>query len=143
MTNILLAGLLCIPVITFTGCELLKGNVSQETVDTWAADLRDFGELGTKAALLENANFRAPLQRARDSLVALEALPDGEVTVDDIISVVQHLPLDQMQSPKVQLYIMGGKIVLRHLNRSVDLGQVKNVKPFVTALREGMDAGLK
>ena len=144
LIKLLLAGALCLPVTTtFTGCAILSGNTAPETMAMYVADMRDIGELGTRAALMENADLKPEIIKARDSLKALESLPDGDVTLDDLIAVVSKLPIDALQTPRAQLYIFGGKILLRHVQQSVNLSQISNIKPLVTALRQGMDAGLQ
>lgn len=122
---------------TLLGC----ASTSEQQMRQLVFDARDVGEIGTRFALLENPGFREALQHTADGLIELERLPDP-LTVDAFVGILQRLPVNELQSPKAQLALLGGKIVIRRLTGNVELGSF-GIRPIVIALREGIEAGLK
>lgn len=107
----------------------------------YAAEARELGEGGTLAALIDNPNHRYELEDTAAALRALEQI-SGPVTLDMLRRILQRLPVEKFQSPKVQLYVLTGTMFLRRVGGDVELGNIPDVKPIVTALREGIEAGL-
>jgi len=145
MRKILLIPLL-IAFALFTGCASINNNPDQ--LASYIADARDIADLGTTAALIENPANRKPLEAARDALKGFESLPDGQITVDQLVSVFTKLPLDQLKSEKGQIYVTGGRILVRRFvswasDPQLDVGASGALKKFAAAMREGMDAALQ
>lgn len=105
------------------------------------ADARDLAQLGTTIALMDNPNNRAALEFTVIGLTELELLPDV-ITEDALLKVLQRLPVSELQGEKAKLFITTSKIIIRRATSAVSLGSLKTVRPIVTALREGMQAGL-
>lgn len=105
------------------------------------ADARDIGEFGTRVALMENPNFRKQLDYTVLGLKELEALPDP-ITIDSLVGVLSRLPVKELQTEKAQLYILGGRVIIRRAAGNVQLGTL-GIRPIVAALREGMETGLQ
>ena len=136
--------LLALTGLFLPGCALFTGeSIPEETMAAYVADAKDIAEFGTRAALLENKDYRKELEATRDSLAALEALPDGKITIDDLTSALSRLPLEQLKSEKGQLYVLGGRVLFRRVTRSFSVGDVTNLKPIVAALRQGIETGLQ
>lgn len=126
-----------IAALLFTiGC----ASTPQQQINQLAADARDIGEFGTRVALLENANFRKELDYTVLGLKELELLPDP-LTVDALVNVLARLPVKELQTEKAQLFILGGKVIIRRAAGNVQLGTL-GIRPIVEALRAGMEAGL-
>lgn len=136
--------LLLIGSLFFSGCSTTP---SPQSMASYIADARDIAELGTTAALLENKALRGDLETTRDFLYVIEQLPAGTVTVDDLLRALSHLPIEKLQSTKGQVYVTGGRIVVRRFvswvsTPELDVGASGYVQQFAHALREGIDAGL-
>jgi len=141
-----LIGIMCACALLFTGCGTVQNN--PENLAMYLADAKDIAALGTQAALMENPSFREPLTKTRDALASLEALPEGVVTVDDLLVALSNLPLDQLQSQKGKVYVTGGRIIIRRFvgwvsKPTLDVGASGALRQFAGALRQGMDEGLK
>lgn len=108
----------------------------------YIADARDLGEVGTALALLESPDTRTALEYTVLGLRELELQPDT-VTLDSLTAVLKRLPVDKLQSPKSQLEIIAGRIFLRRVGADLKLANIKDLRPIVTALREGMELSLK
>lgn len=121
------------------GCKTVQ--TPEQQLAQLVADARDIGEVGTTIALLENKEFRDELETTRNALIALEATPDP-ITVESLVDVLKKLPVKELQSPKAQLYILAGKLVIRRAGVNYTLGSI-GMRPIVKALREGMDSGLE
>lgn len=124
--------------LTLLGC----ANTPESQMKQLAADARDIAEVGTTIALIEKPDNRDEIERVVAGLKQLEALPDP-ITMENLHTVLLLLPVDDLASERGQLYIMGARIILRRVGYEVELGSVSTVRPIVTALREGMEAGLK
>lgn len=120
------------------GCSTIR--TPEDQLKALVADARDIGEVGTTIALLENKEFRDELEATRNALLALEQLPDP-ITVESLVDVLKKLPVKELQSPKAQLYILAGKLIIRRAGVNYTLGSI-GMRPIVTALREGMDDAL-
>lgn len=119
---------------------LFIGCTTTSTID-YAADLHDIAYLGTVVAITENPEYRQALEGVRDALAGLNQLPE-DPTFDDLLGVMSALPVNELKSDKGQLYVAGGRILLRRLGKSVDVGEIKDLRPIVTALYAGIDQGL-
>lgn len=124
--------------VLLTGCSSIQ--TPEDQLKNLVADARDIGEVGTTIALLENKEFRDELEAVRNALLALEQLPDP-ITVESLIDVLKNLPVKELQSPKAQLYILAGKLVIRRAGVNYTLGSI-GMRPIVQALREGMEDAL-
>jgi hypothetical protein len=129
---------LLVACVLVTGCRTPQ--TPEDQLKDLVADARDIGEVGTTIALLENKEFRDELEKTRDALVALEKLPDP-ITVAALVDALKTLPVKELQSPKAQLYLLAGKIVIRRAGVNYTLGSI-GMRPIVQALREGMDDAL-
>lgn len=135
-----LIALSLLAVITLTGCVSPTKPDVQEQLRQLAADVRDISEAATVIALVEKPSNRDEIESVILGLKALEATPDP-ITMASLRAVLMKLPFDKLVSEKGQLYILGARIILRRAAYEVDLGSVTTMRPFVTAIREGMEAG--
>ena len=146
-TTVLLA--LCAAL--FTGCatpnQCPPGDAAcveaerQKQLELWAADLRDIATIGVPLALADNPEAREAFQYAVIGLETLEssALP----TLPDLLAVLREAGVKEIDSPKGQLYVAGGSIILRRLVGEMSVELPDEVRMFATALREGIEAGLE
>jgi hypothetical protein len=129
-------------LLIFACAALLCGCAStpQQQLNLLVADARDVGEFGTRVVLMERPDFRDELEATVAALKALEATPDP-LTVDALVGILAKLPVKQLQTDKAQLYILGGKVIIRRAVGDYQLGTL-GMRPIVQALREGMEEGL-
>lgn len=136
--------LLALLTVTLLGC----ATTTKEQLDSIAMDARDIATLATQAALMEDPNFKDEIILTRDALLALESLPPGQAaTIDDLAAALSKLPVAELKTQKGQLYITGGRILLRRFTGLVtkpdfDIGASGAVQLFASALRQGIDDGL-
>lgn len=130
-----------IPALVVTGCS--GPPMNPENVVVYAEDVRDLSELGTKAALMENPEWRSKIELARDALTALAMLPPENVTYVDLLEALSHLPIKELKSEKGQIYVTASKIILRRVGRDVDIQGVGYIHTFAVALRDGISEGLQ
>jgi len=116
--------------------------ISQDDIQMLAWDLKDIAEASVVYDLIENPEHKEKIIEVRDRLIVFEAFPTEDVTIESLMLLIQQLPIDELKSPEAQLGILAGKLILRRVDRSIDLGLVNDLKPLVTGLREGMDLGL-
>lgn len=112
----------------------------EKQLKLWAADLRDIAHLGTLAALGEDPGLRPVFS----GLVAgLTILQSGEApTVAELVTLLQASGVKNIQSPKGQLYVTGGTIIVRRLVGSTEVVNSDEVKLFAGALADGFAEAL-
>lgn len=133
-------------LMLLTGCASVKNNPTQ--LAAFLADARDIASLGTTAVLIEKPGYRPVLEQTRDALHTIEVMPEGKVTVDDLVLALSKLPLDQFQSDRGRIYSTGGRILVRRFvnwasDPEMDVGSSGALQKFAGAIREGMDEGLR
>jgi hypothetical protein len=126
-----------------TGCvSVPKDPVDRaEFIAELAQDVRDVAEVTTTIVLLEKPERNHEFYLAAQSLLVVES--SDKVNVDMVVAILEGLKLEELESPKVKLYITGGKIVVRRLVRSLEVDNTEEVKLFAKALRQGIEAALK
>jgi predicted small secreted protein len=130
--------------LLFTGCQTTP---DAQDISSFVNDAQDIAEGATQIALLSDPESRVQLEKARDALAHFESLPDGQATSEDLLKILTALPLDGLKSPKGQIYVLGGKIIVRRFVRwlgdpAIDVAQVGYVKQFARAFKTGIDSGL-
>lgn len=139
LTLTLFTATLVVPPVALTGCASLD---NPETFAELLLDLEDISRAGTIAALVANESNRTALEKTRDALKGLEKLPDGTLKGSDLTEALANLPIEQLQSPKGQIYISLGKPILRRALRSVNLGESDKIKLIGNSMQIGMTGGL-
>ena len=129
-------------------CATMTPEQKATLIAGFIADAKDIADVGTTAALIEKPELRADLEKVRDSIAVLANLPEGQVKVDDLLTALTKLPLDQLTSEKGQIYALGGRILIRRFvswaaDPEVDVGASGAVKKFAFAISEGMTDALK
>ncbi len=129
-----------LPILALVLC-LGCASTPQERLAMYALDAYDLGLFGGKAALVENEDYRDELEVTAYMLELLEQQPDP-LTVDSLTAVLAQLPLKDLQSDKAQLYIVGGRIMLRRLGSDQALAELGGIRPIIVNLRKGLQDAL-
>jgi hypothetical protein len=99
---------------------------------------------GTSIALQEHPEWIKGFNEALGDLKLIEASPKIDFTT--VLAVVQRLPVKELKSPEAKLAITGGTMLLAEyspeINQITALDKVQEIRPIVTALREGVEQGL-
>lgn len=112
------------------------------------ADARDIADGATTAAMTETKGEARPrLVEAQAALTTLAQLPEGQATVDDLLRVLQGLPLERLQSERGQVYATLGRVLVRRVvplatDRTVDVGAKGAVRQVSAALADGIGSAL-
>jgi hypothetical protein len=124
---------LIVTLALLTGC-------ATYTFDNLLADAHDVAWLGTSAALIEAPDSRDSLERAAASLAAIESSETASIPA--IVEALRAAGVKEINSPRGQIYVLGGTLILNRAGREFDLSGYKRVAQLAGALRRGMDAGL-
>lgn len=95
---------------------------------------------GTVETLKYLPSKRAGFERAVIDLKVLEA---GPIDIYTLTEIIQRLDVKELRSTEAQIVITGVQLTLITELGATPLDQVQNLKPIVTAIREGIERGLK
>ena len=105
-----------------------------------AAITREAATLGTSEALSRQPQLKEKFVLVVAQLAVLEAKPD--ITVEAMLSTVSQLPVKELKSQNAALAISTARLVVAAAGwSSVEIVRAEQLRPVVTALREGMIAG--
>lgn len=138
LAALLLAITIAIPTCTLTGCATFTGEGATLRRVTTAAKVA--ANTGTFLYLQKHPETRPAFILARDQLLQIEASEHVDLAL--LLSIVQRLPVDRLESPVAQLLISNATIIITDFAGSLPLDQLDNLKPVAAALREGIDLGL-
>lgn len=146
--------------ILFTGCSALQKqqvttnaagvSTTNQVFDVNAVlpEIRLAAEEGTRLPLQIHPEWRNEYQKAVDDLKDLEALPSINFSL--ITAIVNRIPAKELKSSNAQIAIQGGQVLLSLADtylashgKTVPLETVADIHLIVTALREGVEAGLR
>ena len=122
--------------LLFTGCGTLTPTQQQRAVT--ATKIAAY--VGTHEAVRQHPEWRDGFQQAVNDLGVMEASSKIDATM--ILAIMQRLPVKELKSPQATLAITAATILLSDYAGSVPLDQVQQLKPVVTAMREGIELGL-
>lgn len=78
---------------------------------------------------------------ALESLKEIESAPTVDLTT--LLAVVNRLPTKDLRSERAQLLITSATIMLSDFGGQLPLEQLNELRPVVTAIREGVELALK
>lgn len=134
VVGLLLAGSL----LWSTGCSTLSNN--DLTRITSATKIAAY--VGTSTALRQNPNWRASFIAASADLKVLETAETLDLA--QILAIVQRLPVKELKGETAMIVITSATILITEFNVStIPLERVEQLRPIVTALRQGIDLGLE
>lgn len=97
--------------------------------------------LATAFAVNEKPELKSGFQHAVDSLRLIESQESIDFAV--IMAILNDLPVKELQTPQAKILITASTLLLSDLSGSLDLSKVENLRPYITAIREGIELGLK
>jgi hypothetical protein len=95
--------------------------------------------VGTVEALRPHPEYRIGFETAA---LELKALEDGKIDTIKLLEIVNRLPVKELKSDRAQMIISAATIVLADEIGSTPIEQLDNLKPVVSAIREGIERGL-
>lgn len=126
-------------LLMFSGCASMspeqKARV-QSRVQT-GATLAAY--VGTVETLRARPEYRVGFELAVDQLRLLET---GPMDTIKLLEIVNRLPVKELKSDRAQMIISAATIVLNDEIGSTPLEKLNDLKPIVTAIREGIERGL-
>lgn len=135
-TKSILASACLALALTFAGC----ATTSPDQIARIASGSKTAAYIGTAEYLLVKPESRPAFLTARDELVVLENA--AVLDVATLLAIVNRLPVKELKSPQAVIIITGASLILSDVAGSIPLDQVNNLRPVVTAIRQGIELGL-
>lgn len=129
---------LCTLVVLGTAC---KTTWTEQDTQYLLYDIRDIASIGVPLLVEDAPEARPKLERAVAALRVLET--DDQVGIDDIVGVMEAAGVEAIESPRGQIAVTSAKILIRRFTQDIDLSDAPNYRRVVTALREGIETGLR
>jgi hypothetical protein len=105
-----------------------------------AAITREAAQIGTTEALIRRPEVKEKFILVVAQLAVLEAKEN--ITVESLLSIVSQLPVKELGSDDARLAISSMRLVVAAAGWStVEIVRAEQLRPVVTALRDGMMAG--
>lgn len=121
-----------------SGCALLKNPQSNARI---AAAAKSAFYFGTHEAVKEFPDRRAKFQAGADSLAVLEN--SDTITLGQVLEVLQSLPVQKLHSDTAEVIITSATILISGIDfPTVDAERVAELRPIVSAIRQGIQQGL-
>lgn len=132
-TTFKLLAVIAILGLTLLGCKSASQQQSLEDSIEIVAQTA-VGEL-----LIEKPAWKPKFQEAATDLKILEATPN--VTMANVIAIVQRLPVQELKSPRGRLYVSGGLLLLQKTGAALKLDEDNSdkVQGVARALRTGIE----
>lgn len=111
-----------------------------ESIARIARGVKEAARQTTEEMLVLKPEWRDEFKEAHDELVILENAPT--LSVDDILRIIQRLPVKELKSDEVRIAIRGARIIIAFTGWSeIDAERLSQLRPIVTALRQGLEEG--
>jgi len=122
------------------GCTTTPEGKTIPDVPRIAAITREAATIGTQEALIRNPALKGKFVLVAAQLAVLET--QGDITVEKMLYIVSQLPVNELKSADARLAISAARLVVAGAGwSSVTIIRDEQLKPVVTALREGLVAG--
>ena len=122
------------------GCTTTPEGKTIPDVPRIAAITREAATIGTTEALIRNPAWKEKFILVVAQLGVLET--QGDITVEKLLYIVSQLPVNELKSDDARLAISAARLVVAGAGwSSVTIIRDEQLKPVVTALREGLVAG--
>ena len=131
---------LCLVTGLLAGCTTTPEGKTIPDVPRIAAITREAATIGTTEALIRNPQLKEKFILVAAQLAVLET--QGDITVEKMLYIVSQLPVNELKSADARLAISAARLVVAGAGwSSVTIIRDEQLKPVVTALREGLVAG--
>lgn len=140
----ILSGLfvLCVAglLIAQCGCTTTPEGKTVPDIARIALVTREAATIGTTEALIRRPEVKEKFVLVVAQLAVLEAQED--ITVESLLAIVSQLPVNELKSDNARLAISSARLIVASAGWSdVTIVRAEQLRPVVTALREGMIAG--
>ena len=123
------------------GCVSTPEGKTIPDVPRIAAITREAAMIGTQEALFRKPELKDRFVLVANSLLLLEGQDD--ITVEKLLFIVNQLPVNELKSRDATLAISTARLVVAAAGWSeVTIVRAEQLRPVVTALREGLLAGI-
>ncbi len=131
---------LCALALTaFTGCKTVNGTQVAD-IDRIARVTKEAATIGTQEVLKRRPEWMVDFRLAHDQLAALEKA--DSISVADILKIIDWLPIKELKSDNARLAVTGARLLISGIDLpEVSADKLAQIRPIVTALREGLEAG--
>jgi hypothetical protein len=137
----LLSLLACLVLVLGTGCTTQPDGSKKVDSQKVAYAVEDAAFIGTRVALMKNAEWRPAFEDAATALAILET--KDSIGIADIMEIARSLHVRELKSEQATLVITGAELLLVNLDRqTIDLKKVEALKPVVSAFRKGIQRAL-
>ncbi len=125
-----------------TGCAIFGGgSISTNDIARVARVVKVAASTGTQLSIQQHPEWGPGFELAQQDLLELSA--STNIDFIQIMSIVQRLPVKQLQSPEAVLAITAGTMILSEFGgASISLDKVQQYPPIAKALAEGIRYGL-
>lgn len=122
------------------GCASMPtGADGNPDLSRFAPAVKTAAMIGTSEALDEHPEWAMEFDRALKDLRKLEAAE--VIDLPAVLAIVRRLPVEKLKSREARLAIAGGTILLVDYGGRATAVDLESVRPFVTALRQGIELG--
>ncbi len=126
--------------LVLTGCITSPEGKTVPDIARIALVTREAATIGTSQALMRNPQWKDKFILVVAQLRVLEAQPD--ITVESLLGIIGQLPVNELRSDNATLAISSARLLVVAAGwSSVPIVRAEQLRPVVTALREGLEAG--
>jgi hypothetical protein len=134
-TKILSIVLTLAAIIGLTGCASTKPQTRARLVTV--AQLAAFD--GTKLTLIHHPEYRAGFELAAQELRTME---EGNIDALLLVEIINRLPVKELRGQTGALIVENASIILTSEIGATPLEKLNDLKPYVSAIRQGIERGL-
>lgn len=124
-----------IGLITLAACSTM----SPQTQSRVRTGVTVAAYVGTIEALRSHPEYRLGFETA---VAELKVLEDGQIDTVKLLEIVNRLPVKELKSDRAQMIITAATIVLADEIGATPIEKLNDLKPVVSAIREGIERGL-
>jgi hypothetical protein len=133
-----LLSIACLAVLP--ACKTTATGQSVADIDRIARVSRQAASIGARETLQYFPQFRPDLQLAHDELVTLEN--SQTIDLNSILDIISKLPDSALHTEYARLSVDGARLLISAIDLpEVDASTLAELKPIVTALRQGLEDG--
>lgn len=124
----------------FSGCTTTPEGKTVPDIARIALITREAATIGTQEAIFREPQWKEKFILVAAQLAVLEAQPD--ITVESLLGIISQLPVNELRSHDATLAISSARLLIAAAGwSSVTIVRAEQLRPVVTALREGLIAG--
>ncbi len=139
MKTLIIATLCMLAPLLFLGCKTVGGTQVAD-IERIANVTKEATTIGTQEVLKRRPEWAVDFRLAHEQLAALEKA--DTISVADILKIIDWLPIKELKSDNARLAVTGARLLISGIDLpEVSADKLAQIRPIVTALREGLEAG--